>query len=94
MTDYARRNHPSIRRFGRRRLNSQDLLKLKMFSLQMAKFMELVVIYRKNVVVSGGTGAGKTTLVQILLGEDSPVASGGGASPVAGHPGGGIQRHL
>ncbi len=33
-------------------------------------------------------------LVQMLPGEGSPVDSGSGASPVAGHPGGGIQGHL
>ena len=33
-------------------------------------------------------------LVQMLAGEDSPVDSSRDASPVAGHPGGGIQRHL
>ena len=53
----------SIRRFGRRRLNRADLLRLKMFSMQMVRFMELMVESRKNVVVSGGTGAGKSTLL-------------------------------
>ncbi len=33
-------------------------------------------------------------LVQVLLGEDSPVESGGDATPMTAHPGGSIQRHL
>ena len=33
-------------------------------------------------------------LVQVLLGEDSPVESSGDLIPMADHPDGGIQRHL
>ncbi len=53
----------SIRRFGRRRLARQDLLRLEMFSDQMLRFMDLVVKERMNVVVTGGTGSGKSTLL-------------------------------
>src|SRR6056297_3463559 len=53
----------SIRRFGRRRLTRADLIRLGMFSPQMQRFFELIVVYRKNIIVSGGTGSGKSTLL-------------------------------
>jgi pilus assembly protein CpaF len=31
----------------------------------MAEFMRLAVLYRKNIVISGGTGSGKTTLLNV-----------------------------
>ena len=53
----------SIRRFGRRRLRRTDLLRLGMFSPDMVTFLELAVQLRKNILISGGTGAGKTTFL-------------------------------
>ncbi len=53
----------SIRRFGRRRLRRDDLMRLGMFSPDMVAFLELAVQVRKNVLISGGTGAGKTTFL-------------------------------
>ena len=53
----------SIRRFGRRRLTSENLLRLRMFSEKMLRFLQLCVVQRKNVLVSGGTGSGKSTLL-------------------------------
>jgi len=53
----------SIRRFGRKRLRRKDLHRLKMFSSEMMKFLELVVRSRRNVLVAGGTGAGKSTFL-------------------------------
>jgi pilus assembly protein CpaF len=56
----------SIRRFGRRRLRRDDLLRLGMMSPAMARFLELVVAGRKNMLISGGTGSGKSTLLGAL----------------------------
>ncbi|TWT58859.1 putative conjugal transfer protein/MT3759 [Thalassoglobus neptunius] len=53
----------SIRRFGRKRLRRDDLLRLKMFSPEMMQFLELAVRTRRNVIVAGGTGAGKSTFL-------------------------------
>jgi len=53
----------SIRRFGRKRLRRDELLRLKMFSAEMMQFLELVVRSRRNVIVAGGTGAGKSTFL-------------------------------
>jgi len=51
----------SIRRFGRQRLRREDLLRLRMWSEEMVGFMEHVVRARKNILVAGGTGTGKST---------------------------------
>jgi len=53
----------SIRRFGRRRLRSEDLMQLGMFSQPMQTFMQWMVRGRRNILVSGGTGSGKSTLL-------------------------------
>jgi len=56
----------SIRRFGRQRLRREDLLRLGMFSSQIVAFFEAVVRGRKNMLISGGTGAGKSTFLGAL----------------------------
>ena len=53
----------SIRRFGRRRLKSDELMRLGMFSPNMKRFFDLIVRERKNILVSGGTGSGKSTFL-------------------------------
>ncbi len=53
----------SIRRFGKQRLRREELLRLGMFSPDIMAFLECVVRARKNVLVSGGTGAGKSTFL-------------------------------
>jgi pilus assembly protein CpaF len=53
----------SIRRFGRKRLRREDLLRLQMFSPEMMGFMEALVRNRRNLLISGGTGAGKSTFL-------------------------------
>jgi pilus assembly protein CpaF len=56
----------TIRKFSKRKLGSDDLLKFGSASPQMIEFMKVMVEHRKNVVISGGTGSGKTTLLNIL----------------------------
>lgn len=56
----------SIRRFGRRRLRSDDLMKLGMFSPGMLEFLRLAIRGRINMIVSGGTGSGKSTFLGAL----------------------------
>jgi pilus assembly protein CpaF len=53
----------SIRRFGRQRLRREDLIKIGTLSQDMIDFLELAVTTRKNIVISGGTGAGKSTFL-------------------------------
>jgi pilus assembly protein CpaF len=58
----------SIRRFARELLRVSDLIELGSMTAQLASVMEAVVRGRLNVVVSGGTGAGKTTMLNLLSG--------------------------
>ena len=53
----------SIRRFGRTRLRREDLLRLGMLSSDMSTFLDHAVRARRNIIVSGGTGAGKSTFL-------------------------------
>ena len=56
----------TIRKFSKRKLGAEDLVKFGSVSEEMAAFMQICVESRKNVIVSGGTGSGKTTLLNIL----------------------------
>ncbi|MDA7951940.1 MAG: CpaF family protein [Pirellulaceae bacterium] len=51
----------SIRRFGQQRIRNADLLRLKMFSEEMQTFFKYLILGKFNLLVSGGTGAGKST---------------------------------
>ncbi|MEZ6139698.1 MAG: CpaF family protein [Zavarzinella sp.] len=56
----------SIRRFGANPLKLEDLLGYKAMSPEMAMLLEACIKSRLNVVISGGTGCGKTTLLNTL----------------------------
>ena len=56
----------TVRKFTRRRLGTRDLIGLGTLSAGMAAFLELCVQQRRNIVVSGGTGSGKTTFLNVL----------------------------
>lgn len=56
----------SIRKFAKRRLLGEDLLKYGSLDERMLEFLTIAVRERRNIVVSGGTGSGKTTLLNIL----------------------------
>ncbi|WP_439848988.1 CpaF family protein [Vibrio hepatarius] len=58
----------SIRRFSVERLNMGNLLELNSLSPEMAKFLNAAVIGELNILISGGTGSGKTTTLNILSG--------------------------
>jgi pilus assembly protein CpaF len=58
----------TIRRFGTRRLASDDLLEKKSLCEPMLDFLRACVEGRLNIVISGGTGSGKTTFLNILSG--------------------------
>ncbi len=53
----------TIRRFKRGGLTLDDLIKFGSISQSAREFLELCVRLHKNVIVSGGTGTGKTTLL-------------------------------
>jgi pilus assembly protein CpaF len=56
----------SIRRYGKRVLSTEDLLKNETFTTGMLDFMSGCVEARLNIVISGGSGAGKTTVLNTL----------------------------
>jgi pilus assembly protein CpaF len=56
----------SIRRFGTNPLKLEDLLSFKAFTPEMAMVLEAAIKARLNIIISGGTGCGKTTLLNTL----------------------------
>src|SRR5579885_1088843 len=56
----------SIRRFGRDPLTIDDLLRNGTLTSEMAEFLNGVVRARLNLLVCGGTGSGKTTMLNCL----------------------------
>jgi pilus assembly protein CpaF len=56
----------TIRMFGSRPINKDDLLRFKAFTPEMLALMEGAMKSRLNVIISGGTGSGKTTLLNTL----------------------------
>jgi pilus assembly protein CpaF len=56
----------SIRRFGSRPLGTDDLLRFKAFTTEMLAMLEGAIRARLNIIISGGTGCGKTTLLNTL----------------------------
>ena len=56
----------SIRRFAVDLLGMEDLIKLKTVTRMASKLLEAIIKTRLNVVISGGTGSGKTTTLNVL----------------------------
>jgi len=56
----------SIRRFGRKVLSNEDLLRNQTLTQAMMTFLTACVESRLNIVISGGTGSGKTTFLNCL----------------------------
>src|SRR5712672_4677755 len=56
----------SIRRFGRERLTADDLVTNRSLTQPMLDLLRGCVKARLNILISGGTGAGKTTFLNVL----------------------------
>jgi pilus assembly protein CpaF len=56
----------TIRKFKRDTLTVEDLIRYQTLTPQMAEFLETCVRARKNLVISGGTGSGKTTTLNVI----------------------------
>src|SRR6516162_2338596 len=56
----------SIRRFGRQVLTNEELLRNQTLMQSMMTFLSACVKARLNILISGGTGAGKTTFLNVL----------------------------
>ncbi len=58
----------TIRKFPDKRLTYKDIVKFGAMTEEMADFLRISVEAHRNIVVSGGTGSGKTTLINMLGG--------------------------
>ena len=58
----------TIRKFPENRLTYKDLVGFGSMTMNMADFLRISVEAHRNIVVSGGTGSGKTTLINMLGG--------------------------
>ena len=56
----------SIRRFGRKRYDISGLVEKESITWEVVEFLLAVVRARLNVIVAGGTGSGKTTMLNCL----------------------------
>jgi pilus assembly protein CpaF len=56
----------SIRRFGKHAIRAQDLLKHGSLSEPMLDYLSAAVRSRCTILITGGTGAGKTTMLNVL----------------------------
>jgi len=56
----------TIRKFRKERFTIEDLVNLNSIATPMAEFLKACVLSRKNIIVSGGTGSGKTTFLNVL----------------------------
>ncbi|HEV2987338.1 MAG TPA: ATPase, T2SS/T4P/T4SS family [Candidatus Angelobacter sp.] len=56
----------TIRKFNARSFTIHDLIRIGTITAEMAAYLEASILNRKNILISGGTGTGKTTLLNIL----------------------------
>ncbi len=56
----------TIRKFSKRALSVDDLVSFGTLSKEMSEFLDACVRARLNILVSGGTGSGKTTTLNVL----------------------------
>lgn len=56
----------AIRKFSKEKLGLKDLIAFDSMTKEMAMFLDVAVVLKRNILVSGGTGSGKTTMVNVL----------------------------
>ena len=56
----------TVRKFPAQRLSMDDLMEMGSISRSAATFLRACVVARRNILVSGGTGSGKTTMLNVL----------------------------
>src|SRR5882762_8052869 len=56
----------TIRKFNSHKLKMKDLIELGTVTAELAAQLEEYMVQRKNILICGGTGSGKTTLANIL----------------------------
>ncbi|HLZ09562.1 MAG TPA: ATPase, T2SS/T4P/T4SS family, partial [Chloroflexota bacterium] len=63
----------TIRKFGRDVLGPQELINSGSATVNMLRYLDAAVKTRLNIIVSGGTGSGKTTFLNVLSGFIPPT---------------------
>ncbi len=56
----------AIRKFSKEKLGLGDLISFGSLSKSGARFLDICIYLGKNLIVSGGTGSGKTTMLNVL----------------------------
>ena len=57
----------TIRKFNSHKFKMKDLIEMGTVTEELAKQLEGFVVQRKNILIGGGTGSGKTTLANVLM---------------------------
>ena len=56
----------TVRKFPAQRLTMDDFLEMGSITRSAATFLRACVVARRNILISGGTGSGKTTMLNVL----------------------------
>ncbi len=56
----------TIRKFNTRHFAIDDLIRISTVTVEVADLLKNAIVNRQNILISGGTGTGKTTLLNIL----------------------------
>ena len=70
------RIHLAIRKFQSKTFGLKDLISLNFLTEDAARFLKVATLMQKNIIVSGGTSSGKTTLLNVLssfLGDEERI---------------------
>ena len=68
----------TIRKFAKHRLTADDLMSFGTLTPEATEFLQACVAGRMNIIISGGTGTGKTTLLNVmssLIPEDERIVT-------------------
>jgi pilus assembly protein CpaF len=82
----------TIRKFSRKRLDFAELIRLGTLSTEAVEFVKRCILAELNILISGGTGTGKTTLLNALsqaIPEDNRIVTIEDAAELQLH-----QRHV
>jgi pilus assembly protein CpaF len=61
-----------IRKFSKNKLELKDLISRGAVTPDAARFLDVCLFLKKNLIISGGTGSGKTTILNILASRCQP----------------------